>query len=126
MTLLFFCDVRNVKSRSCGKRKDGAIKHKITSEKRINTSLKNLCTVLKKHGRHGLHSFLSYLPISVLCNLGLEADKFYDRANTLYRASLLTSCYVQHFFSPYNDSEVNHRRHFSKIAFINNGYGVYQ
>ena len=34
---------------------------------------------------------------------------------------LLTRCYVQHFLSPYIDSEVNHKRHFIKIPFINKG-----
>ena len=77
---------------------------------------------LINHGRHGLFSFLSSLPISVLrTNLKLEANKFYDRANKLYKAALLTRCYVQHFLSPYIDSEVNHERHFIKISFINKG-----
>ena len=39
----------------------------------------------------------------------------------LYKAALLTRCYVQHFLSPYIDSEVNHKRHFIKITFINKG-----
>ena len=39
----------------------------------------------------------------------------------LYKAALLTRCYVQHFLSPYIDSEVNHKRHFIKIPFINKG-----
>ena len=30
-------------------------------------------------------------------------------------------CYVQHFLSSYMDSEVNHKRHFIKIPFINKG-----
>ena len=30
-------------------------------------------------------------------------------------------CYVQHFLIPYIDSEVNHKRHFIKIPFINKG-----
>ena len=30
-------------------------------------------------------------------------------------------CYVQHSLSPYIDSEVNHKRHFIKIKFINKG-----
>ena len=29
--------------------------------------------------------------------------------------------YVQHFLSPYIDSEVNHKRHFIKIPFIHKG-----
>ena len=59
------------------------------------------------------------MPISVLRNL--EANKFYDRANKSYKAALFTNCYVQHFLSPYIESEVNHKRHFIKIPFINKG-----
>ena len=40
-------------------------------------------------GRHGLFSFLSSLPISVLRNLELDANKLYDSANRLYKAALL-------------------------------------
>ena len=61
------------------------------------------------------------MPISVIRNLGLEANKLNDRANKLYKATLLTRCYVQHFLSPYIDSEVNHKRHFIIIPFINKG-----
>ena len=61
------------------------------------------------------------MPISVLRNLEFEAKKLYDRANKLYKAALLTRCYVQHFLSLYIDSEVNHQRHFIKIPFINKG-----
>ena len=109
------------KSRSHGKRKNGNIKRKICTEKRLNTSLKDHSLALTNHGRHGLFSFLSSLPISVLRNLDLEANKLYDIANKLYKAALLTRCYVQHFLSPYIDSEVNHKRHFIKIPFINKG-----
>ena len=59
------------------------------------------------------------MPISVLRNLELEANKLYDRANKLYKAALLTRCYVQHFLRPYSDYEVNHKQHFIKIPFIN-------
>ena len=65
--------------------------------------------------------FLSSLPISVLRNLKLVANKLYDRANKIYKAALLTRCYFLHFLSPYIDSEVNHKRHFIKIPFINKG-----
>ena len=91
------------------------------TEKRLNTSLKDLSLALTNHGRHGLFSFLSSLPISVLRNIALEANKLYDRANKLYKAALLTRCYVQHFLSPYIDSEVNHKRNIIKIPFINKG-----
>ena len=82
----------------------------------LNTSLKDISVVLSNHGRHGLLSFLSSLPISVLHNL-----EFYYRANTLYNTALLTRCYFQHFHSPYIDSEVNHKHHLIKIPFINKG-----
>ena len=64
---------------------------------------------------------LSSLPISVLRNLELDANKLYNRANKLYKAAPFTRCYVQHFLSLYIDSEVNHKRHFIKILFINKG-----
>ena len=76
--------------------------------KRINTSLKDLSIALNNHGWHGLLSFLSSLSISVLRNLELEANKCYNRENKLYKAALLTRCYVQHFLSPYIDFCVNH------------------
>ena len=79
---------------------------------------------LNNNGWHGLLSFLSSLPISVLGNLELEAKKLYDRANTLYKAALLTRCYVHHFLSPYIDSEVNHKPHFTKFNSLKR-YGVY-
>ena len=60
----------------------------------MNTSLKDLSIALNNHGRHGLLSFLSYLPISVLRNLELEVNKFYDTANKVYKAALLMRCYV--------------------------------
>ena len=91
------------------------------AEKRINTYPQDLSLALNNHGRHGLLSFLSSLPISVLRNLELEANKFYNRANKIYKAALLTRCSVQHFLSPYIDSEVSHKRHFIKIPFINKG-----
>ena len=39
----------------------------------------------------------------------------------MYKVAPLTRCYVQHFLSPYIDSEVNHKRHFIKIPFSNKG-----
>ena len=110
------------KSRSHGKRKNGNIKRKICTEKRLNTSIKNLSIALNNRDCHGLFSFLGFLSISVLRNLELEANnKLYDRDNKLYKAALLARCCVQHFLSPYIDSEVNHKRHFIKIPFINKG-----
>ena len=113
-----FWNVKKRKSRSYGKRTNGNIKSKICTEKCLNISLKDLFIALNNHGRHGLFSFLSSLPISVICNLVLEANTLNDRANTLYKAALLTRCNVQHFLNPYIDSEVNQKRHFIKIPFI--------
>ena len=67
--LMFFSllECKNIhKRRSHGKRKNGNIKRKICNEKRINNSLKDFSIAINNHGRHGLFSFLSSLPISVL------------------------------------------------------------
>ena len=79
--LMFFSvlECKKRKSRSHGKRRNDNIKRKICTEKRLNTSLKDLSLALTNW--HGLFSFLSSLPISVLRNLELEANKLYDRAN---------------------------------------------
>ena len=69
--------------------------------------------VLEDHGRHAMLPFLNSLPISVLRILDTEANKFYDRNHQLYDAALLTS--------PFIDSDINHKRHFIKIPFINKG-----
>ena len=66
-------------------------------------------------------SFLSSLPIPVLRILDTEANKFYDRNHQLYDAALLTRCYTQHALRPFIDSEINHKRYFIKIPFINKG-----
>ena len=92
-----------------GKRKKRAVK-------RSNTSLKDLSKVLEDHGRHSMLSFLSLLRI-----LDTEANKFYDKNHQLYDAALLTRCYTQHALRPFIDSEINHKRHFIKIPFINKG-----
>ena len=60
-------------------------------------------------------------PISVLRILDTEANKFYDRNHQLYDAALLTRCYTQHALRPFINSEINHKRHFIKIPFINKG-----
>ena len=58
-----FWNVKNEKIRSHCKRKSGNIKRKTFTEKRINTSLKDLSIALNNHCWHGLFSFLSSLPI---------------------------------------------------------------
>ena len=112
-------EIRKRKSRSHGIRKKGNGKRKKRAVKRSNTSLKDLSKVLADHGRHSMLSFLSSLPISVLRILDTLANKFYDRNHQLYDAALLTRCYTQHALRPFIDSEINHKRHFIKIPFIN-------
>ena len=68
-----------------------------------------------------LLAFLSSLPISVLRILDTEANKFYDRSNQLYDAALLPRGYTQHARRPYIDSEINHKRHYITVSFINRG-----
>ena len=99
-------EIRKRKSRSHGIRKKGNGKRKKRAVKRSNTSLKDLSKELEDHGRHSMLSFLSSLPISVLRILDTEANKFYD-------------IYTQHALRPFIDSEINHKRHFIKIPFIN-------
>ena len=99
-------EIRKRKSRSHGIRKKGNGNRKKRAVKRSNTSLKDLSKVLEDHGRHSMLSFLSSLPISVLRILDTEANKFYDR---------------NHRLRPFIDSEINHKRHFIKIPFINKG-----
>ena len=71
---LLECKKRKSTRRSHGKRINRNSKHKICAEKRINTYLKDLSIALNNHGRHGLLSFLSSLPISDLRYLELEAN----------------------------------------------------
>ena len=63
-------------------------------------------------------SRLVTLSISSLRNLGIEANKFYDRAHRLYDAALLTRCYTKHALPPYIDSKINNIRHFITIQFV--------
>ena len=119
-----FLECKKRKSRSYGKHKNGNFKRKLCTEKRINTYPKDVSIALNSHGWHGLLLFLSSLHISVLRNLELETGKLYDRANKWYKAALLTRCRVQHFHSPYIDSELNHKQHFIKVPFINKGMEI--
>ena len=84
-------------------------------------TLSELSVILKHSGRHMVLSRLETLSISSLCNLGTEANKFYDRAHRPYDAALLTSCNTQHSLRPYKDSKINHIRHSIKIQFVNKG-----
>ena len=42
----------------------------------------------------------------------------------MHEAALLTRCYTQQALRPLIDSEINHKRHFIKIPFINKGIDV--
>ena len=53
------------KSRSHGKRQKGNDRRKICNAQKSNTSLNNLSTKLREHGRHAMLSFLSSLPSSL-------------------------------------------------------------
>ena len=103
-------ECKKCKVKSHGKRNNSNVKRKICTEKCKNTSIKDLSIVL-------IIMELSSLPFSVLH----KAYKLYDEANKLFKAALLTRCYVIHFLSPYIESEVNHLRHFIKIPFIIKG-----
>ena len=115
-----FFSLLNIRKRnngSHGKRKNGNLKRK---NKHVLT-LSELSMVLKHSGRHMTLSRLVTLSISSLRNLDIEANKFYDRANRLYDAAILTRCYTQHAHPPFIDSEINHIRYFIKIQFVNKG-----
>ena len=66
-------------------------------------------------------SFLSSLPISVLCILDIEVNRFYERNHQMCEAALQTRCYNQHALHPFIDAEINHPRHLIKIPFIKKG-----
>ena len=90
-------------------------------QKKSGTSLNNLSSKLREHGRHVMLSFLSSLPIPVLCILDIEDNRFYDRNYQMYEAALMTRCYTQHALRSFIDAEINHQIHFIKIPFINKG-----
>ena len=79
--------------------KKGNDKRKRCAAQKSGTSLINLSSKLREHGRHAMLSFLSSLPIPVL----------------------RIRCYTQHALRPFIDAEINHQRHFIKIPFINKG-----
>ena len=105
-------EIRKRKCRSHGKRQKGNDKRKRCAARKSGTSLNNLSSKLRDHGRHAMLSFLSSLPIPVLCILDIEANRFYDRNHQMYEAALLTRCYTQHALRPFIDAEINHQRDF--------------
>ena len=70
------------------------------------TSLNNLSSKLREHGRHAMLSFLGSLPIPVLCIFDIEANRFYDRNHQMYEAALLARCYTQHALRAFIDAEI--------------------
>ena len=121
--VFFLLEIRKRKRRSHGKRQKGNDKRKRCAAQKSGTSLNNILSKLREHGRHAMLSFLSSLPIPVLCVLDIEANRFYVRNHQMYEAALLTRCYTQHALRPFIDAEINHQRHFIKIPFINKGMG---
>ena len=61
------------------------------------------------------------LAISSLCNLDIEANKFYDMAHRLYNVAILTRCYTPHALHSFIDMEINLIMHLKKIHFVNTG-----
>ena len=114
-------EIRKRKRISHGKRQKGNDKRKRCAVQKSGTSLYNLSSKVREHGRHAMLSFLSPLPIPVVRILDIEANRFYDRNHQMYEAALLTRCYTQHALRPFNDAEINHQRHYIKISFINKG-----
>ena len=98
-------EIRKRKCRSHGKRQKGNDKRKRCAAQKSGTSLYNLSSKLREHGRHAMLSFLSSLPIPVLRVLDIEANRFYDRNHQMYEAALLTRCYTQHALHPFIDAE---------------------
>ena len=104
-----------------GKGQKGNDKRKRCATQKSKTSLDDLSTMQREHGRHTRLSFLSSLPIPVLHILDIEANRFYDENHQLYEAALLTRCYTQHSLHPFIASEINHKIHFIEILFIYKG-----
>ena len=74
-----FKKFENVNADLMVKGKKGNDKRKRCSAQKSGTSLDNLSSKLREHGRHAMLSFLSSLPIPVLRILDIEANRFYDR-----------------------------------------------
>ena len=61
-------EIRKRKRRSHSKRQKGNDKRKRCAAQKSCTSLNNLSSKFTEHGRHAMLSFLSSLPIPVLCS----------------------------------------------------------
>ena len=72
-------EIRKRKCRSHGKGQKGNDKRKRCAAQKSGTSLYNLSSKLREHGRHAMLYFVSFLPILVLRILDIKAYRFYDR-----------------------------------------------
>ena len=63
-------EIQKCKRRSHGKRQKGNDKRKRFAAQKSGTSLNDLSSKLREHGRHAMLPFLSSLPIPVLCIFG--------------------------------------------------------
>ena len=100
-------EIPNRKCRSHCKRQKLNDKRKRCAAQKPDTSLSNLSSKLREHGRHAMLSFLSSLPIPVLRILDTEPNRFYDRNHQMYEVALLTRCYTKHALRPFIDVEIN-------------------
>ena len=117
LVFLSLLDIRKRNNRSHGKCKNGIFKRK---NKHVLT-LSELSIILKHSGRHMALSHLVTLSISLVRNLDIEANKFYEKAHRLYDAAILTRSYNQHALRPYIDSEINHKGILSKFNLSTRG-----
>ena len=86
-SLTFFqLDIRKRNKRSHGKRYNRNLKRR----NRHSLTFLDLSIILKQSGRHTALSRLVTLSISSLCNLDIEANKFYDRTHRLYDIAIFT------------------------------------
>ena len=90
--VLTLLEIRKRKRRFHGKRQKGNDKRKRCAAQNSGTPLYNLSSKLREHGRHGMLSFFSSLPLPVLRILDIEANRFYDRNHQMSEAALLTRC----------------------------------
>ena len=84
-------DICERKNRSHGVRK---IRNLKCNNRMFFLTLSDLSIALKHSSLHMPLSRLVTLSITSLCNLYIEANKFYDRTRRLYDAALLTRCYT--------------------------------
>ena len=81
-------ECRKRKSKSHAKRQKGNDKRKRCAAQKSNTSLNDLSTKLREHGRIAMLLFLSSIPFPVLRILDIEANRFYDRNHQMYDVKL--------------------------------------